>query len=79
VNSGSPAEKAGLKAGDVIVKVAGERIRNSSELRAKLREKREQKTVAIGVVRKGAEMSFNVEVEQPKPPERRTISRRVTL
>jgi serine protease Do len=79
VNAGSPAEKAGLKAGDVIIKVAGERVRNSSELREKLRVKRDQKTVAIGIIRKGAEMSFNVEIEQPRPPERRVISRRTAL
>jgi len=79
VNSGSPAEKAGLKAGDVIVKVAGDRVRNSAELRQKLQEKRDQKIVPIGVIRKGAEMTVNVEVEQPKPPVRRSISRRVAI
>jgi serine protease Do len=79
VNSGSPAEKAGLKAGDVIIKVAGQRVRNSSELRAKLREKRSEKIVAIGVIRSGREAAFNVEIEQPRPPERRLISRRITL
>ena len=41
VRSGSPAEKAGLKAGDVIIRVAGERVRTSSDLRANLRAKRE--------------------------------------
>ncbi len=36
VNSGSPAEKAGLKAGDVITSVDGERIRSTGDLRQKL-------------------------------------------
>jgi serine protease Do len=78
VTSASPAEKAGLKAGDVIIKLDGERVRNLNDLRERLRDKREKKTVAVSVLRKGAESTFNVEIEQPKPPERRTISRRVT-
>jgi serine protease Do len=79
VRAGSPAEKAGLKAGDVIAKVQGERVRNVGELREKLREKRESKTVSLGVIRKGAEMSLNVEIEQPKPPERKKIISHRTL
>jgi serine protease Do len=73
VNSGSPAEKAGMKAGDVITKIDGDKVRSLSEMREKLRAKREQKTVSIGVIRKGGEVSLNVEIEQPKPPEGRRI------
>jgi len=78
VRSGSPAEKAGLKAGDVITKIDGARVRNSGELRDHLREKRDSKTVSLTVIRKGAEVSVNVEVEQPKPaaPSRKTITYR---
>src|ERR1700730_7321077 len=36
VNSGSPAERAGLKAGDVITSLNGERIRSVGDLRQKL-------------------------------------------
>ncbi|HEX2711352.1 MAG TPA: PDZ domain-containing protein [Candidatus Acidoferrales bacterium] len=80
VKSGTPAEKAGLKAGDVVTKVDGERVRTVSELRQKMREKREKKTVSLSVIRKGAEMSLNVEVEQPKPPEgKKLISRRTRI
>ncbi len=80
VRPGTPAEKAGLKAGDVITKVDGERVRTVGDLRAKLQEKREKKTVGLGVIRKGAEMSLNVEIEQPKPVERRRIiSRRTAI
>ncbi len=39
VNSGSPAEKAGVKAGDVITSLNGERIRTIGELREKLSAK----------------------------------------
>lgn len=77
VSSGSPAEKAGMKAGDVIIKVAGERVRTSSDLREGLREKRENKKVDIVVIRKGTEMTLPVEVEPVTPPEGRRIARRV--
>ena len=82
VKAGSPAEKAGLKAGDVMIKLDGQRVKTSSELRAKLREKREQKTVSVSVIRKGAEMSLTIELEPSKagrPSERRRISRHVLL
>jgi serine protease Do len=80
VTSGSPAEKAGMKAGDVIVKIDGERIRNLNDLREKLTAKREKKPLPVTVIRKGAETTLNVEIETPKPPaERKAISRRVTL
>ncbi len=79
VVSGSASEKAGMKAGDVIVKIDGERVRNLSDLRDKLTAKREKKPLPVTVIRKGAETTLNVEIETPKPPERRVTSRRVTL
>jgi serine protease Do len=79
VRSGSPAEKAGLKAGDVIVKVDGDRVENSSDLRSKLRDKREQKTVRLTVLRKGAEIAVNVEIEPPRPAPASITRRRTTL
>jgi serine protease Do len=66
VQSGSPAEKAGLKAGDVITKVSGDRVKTLGELQSKLREKREDKTVQITVVRHGAETNLTVEPNKPK-------------
>jgi len=78
VRPGTPAEKAGLKAGDVITKVEGERVRNVGELRERLREKRDKKTVSLTALRRGTEMSFNVEVEQPQAPERKKIISRRT-
>jgi serine protease Do len=66
VGSGSPAEKAGLKAGDVITKVAGDRVKTIGELQSKLREKREDKTVQITVVRRGSETNITVEPNKPR-------------
>lgn len=61
VQSNSAAAKAGLEAGDVITKVDGNRVRTMRELFGQLREKREAKNVTLGVLRKGSEMSVNVE------------------
>jgi serine protease Do len=81
VNSGSPAEKAGVKAGDVITSINGERIRTVGELREKLSAKREDKdrTVKLGVLRNKSAMSLTVEL--PVPPERtkRLISHRTSI
>jgi serine protease Do len=68
VNSGSPAEKAGLKAGDVIVKIDGDRVKTVNEMQSRLREKRDAKTVQVTVMRRGSETT--VTVEPTKPPTR---------
>ena len=61
VEANSPAAKAGLEAGDVITKVDGDRVRTLAELREQLRLKREAKTVMLSVLRKGSEISVNIE------------------
>lgn len=65
----SPAGKAGLKVGDVITSVDGERIRSIGELREKLGEKKEGKTVKLGLIRNKAALSLSVEL--PAPVERK--------
>jgi serine protease Do len=81
VNSGSPAEKSGLKAGDVITSLNGERIRSVGDLRQKLaaqhgeRDKGAEnkdkestdktRTVKLGVLRNKSEISLNVELPAP--------------
>jgi serine protease Do len=61
VNSGSPAEKGGLKAGDVIIKIDGDRVKTLNEMQSRLREKREAKTVQLTVMRRGSETTLTVE------------------
>jgi S1-C subfamily serine protease len=77
VNSGSPAEKAGLKAGDVITSLNGERIRSVGELREKLSAKRDDKdrTAKLGVLRNKSEVSLTVELPAPST----TRVKRMTL
>jgi serine protease Do len=76
----SPAAKAGLKAGDVITSVNGERIRSVSELREKLGTNKDGKNVKLGLLRNKAEVSVNVEV--PAPAKREThhhLTERTTI
>ena len=69
VRPGTPAEKAGLKAGDVIIKIEGKEVRTLADLRAQLREKSNQATVNVGILRKGSEIAITVPIEKPRPME----------
>jgi len=79
VRSGTAAEKAGLKAGDVIVKVNGSPLGSLNELRQQLRDKSYSKTVSLGILRKGSEMNVPVTIEKPKPMESTHMVRRAQL
>lgn len=74
VNSGSAAEKGGLKAGDVIASVNGERVRTVGDLREKLANA-EDKPVKIGVLRNKSETTLTVEL----PPRHSAKSTRKLL
>jgi serine protease Do len=69
VRSSTAAERAGLKAGDVITKVDGKAVRSLADLRAELRGKSAEKSVTLGILRKGSEISVPVTIELPSPPE----------
>jgi serine protease Do len=79
VNAGSPAEKAGVKSGDVITQLNGERIRSLGDLREKLAGKREEKTVKLGVLRNKSEVSITVELPPPPSKTPRVVSRRTNI
>lgn len=85
VNPGSAAEKGGLKAGDVITSVNGERVRTVGDLREKLAPKREAKdkdkdqTVKLGVLRNKSEVSLTVELPAPASRAKRFISHRTNI
>jgi serine protease Do len=59
----SPAEKAGLKAGDVILKVDGETIATPRELSSAIRQARSKKTFPVVVMRDHKEMTLTVTME----------------
>ena len=81
VNAGSPAEKAGVKAGDVIISINGERIRTIGELREKLSAKRDDKdrAVKLGVLRNKSEVSLTVELPAPAARTKHAISHRTSI
>ena len=67
VTKGSPAEKAGIKAGDVIVKVDDQAVQASGDITRALRSARDKKTVTVIVVRSKKEMPITVTLETPAP------------
>jgi serine protease Do len=60
VRSGSPAEKAGLKAGDVVIEYDGERVRGAAQLSRLVRETPEGRTVKAAVMRAGARVEVSL-------------------
>jgi serine protease Do len=81
VNSGSPAEKAGVKAGDVITSLNGDRIRSVGELREKLSAKRDEKekTVKLGVFRNKSALSLTVELPATPARTKRVFTHRTNI
>ena len=63
VTKNSGAEKAGIKAGDVIVKVEDTKISSSRDITSALRANRSKKTVTVTVVRNKKEMPLTVTIE----------------
>jgi serine protease Do len=79
VNPGSAAEKAGVKAGDVITSVDGARVRGLAELRSKIASTGEGKTVKLGVLRNKSAMTLDVEVPAAKPKTARKMEMRTRI
>jgi serine protease Do len=75
VNGGSPAEKAGMKAGDVIISFNGERVRSLGDLRQRLAAQNEAKTAKIGVLRNKSEVTLSVELPARTPKVHRLTQR----
>jgi len=65
--SDSPAERAGLRAGDVIIKVDKRRVSNSSDLRNLIGLLRVGQKINVNVVRSGKILDLIVEVTASEP------------
>ena len=65
VNAGSAAEKAGVKAGDVITALNGDRIRSLGDLREKLAAKNDDKPAKLSVWRNKSTVTLTVELPAP--------------
>ena len=64
VFKGDPADKAGLKRGDVIVELNGQKIKDSNDFVQKVRTLAPGTIAKIGIVRKGKKMNFNVKLTE---------------
>jgi predicted metalloprotease with PDZ domain len=79
VNEGSAAEKAGLKAGDCIVKVGNDPVESVSDLHRALghtSNSEEKQSVTLTIVRDKHEQTLSVQLE-PAHPRTITIPRRI--
>jgi serine protease Do len=65
VIKGSAADKAGLKAGDVITKVDDTAVSNPREITSAIRSARSKSSVVVAVVRDKKEMTFTVTLDNP--------------
>jgi len=74
VDRDSPAEKAGIKAGDVMVKIDGRKASDTADIRSLLRDTREKRTFPVQLIRNKKEITVNVTVE---PPERSRVRTRI--
>jgi len=63
VAEGSAGDKAGLKAGDVITSVNGQRVRSRQDLSQALRDVKDDGEVTIGIVRDKKESSVKAKLE----------------
>jgi serine protease Do len=79
VNGGSPAEKAGMKAGDVITSFNSERVRSLGDLRQKLASQNDAKTAKIGVLRNRSEMTLSVELPERGPKVQRKLMQHTNI
>jgi serine protease Do len=81
VNTGSPAEKAGLKTGDVIISIDGDRIRSIGDLREKLAPKSDDKDRAIklGVLRNKSNMTLTIELPAPAQRQKHVLTHRTNI
>ncbi|MEJ2726642.1 MAG: PDZ domain-containing protein [Deltaproteobacteria bacterium] len=66
VTKGGPADKAGIKRGDVIVSFDGKEIKEMSELPYVVASTPVGKTVTVEVIRKGDKKSFEVKIGELK-------------
>jgi serine protease Do len=79
VNAGSAAEKAGLKAGDVITKFNDDRIRSLGDLREKLAGKNDDKPAKLSVLRNKNEVTLTLDLPAAAQKVKRRIARSTNI
>ncbi len=66
IDDGSPAENAGIKAGDIITSIAGEPTTSAGQLRSQIAVRGVGDTVDVGVLRDSKEKRIKVKITEPK-------------
>lgn len=67
VEPGSPAEKAGLQVGDLLVGIADAKVRNTEEARERLRESRTAEKLSVTVKRNRKPVELTLDLSIPSP------------
>lgn len=62
-----PAAKAGIQAGDVIVRVAGSKVRSPRDITSAIRAAGNQNPLRVTVFRRKVELNLDVEIERERP------------
>jgi serine protease Do len=72
-----PAAKAGIRAGDVIVRVEDTKVRNPRDISAAIRAAKDKKPLKVTLSRQKAEMTVDVQLDEERPmmPRGRAVSR----
>lgn len=73
VHKGSAAEKAGLKAGDVITKVDGDAVSSPGAVSSIVRTMRSGKAFPVVVVRDKREHTLTVTIDDDREPQKRAV------
>jgi len=66
VEAGSPAERAGLAVGDILVAINGRQVTSSADVRNRLGLLRAGSTVELGILRSGRQHSIEAVIEAPE-------------
>jgi serine protease Do len=74
VFEGSPAEKAGLKAGDIVMEIDGTKVKNSQDVVKEVLKKKVGQDIRIKIIREGQPMEIPITAAQmpADPRERKT-------
>jgi serine protease Do len=64
VEPGSPAAKAGLKVGDVIIELDGQKVSDASQLQIEVGQKEPGSSIKLGVLRDGKNINESVTLEE---------------
>ena len=59
---GDPAEKAGIKRGDVVIEVNGEKVKDAASFRQKIGSLAPNSTARLVVIRKGKKLNFDIKL-----------------